>query len=100
MVKVLRYAGFLASAVWTQLASGIGLAALAVAFFMGWRRIGIVWLAAPTVLFAAGAVAWFGKVTGQSKVSTALSNFGFEIIVTLTICLIGYIAGRIARRFV
>ncbi len=100
MVRALRYAGFLASAVWTQLASGIGVAALATAFVMGWRRMSLLWLAAPTVAFAAGAVVWFGKVTGQSKVSTALASFGFEIIVTLTICLVGYLAGRIARRLI
>ena len=98
MVKLLRYAGFWASAVWAQLASGVGLAALAVALVMGWRRMRVAWLLTPAAGFAAVSLYWFDTVTSQSKVGHALTNSAFEFLVMLTICVVGYLAGRLARR--
>ncbi len=98
MVKVLRYAGLIASGMWAQLASGIGVLAFVAAFFIGWRRMRIVWILAPSAAFAVLALGWLGKVSGQSKLSAALSHGGFEFLVTLTICLGGYLAGRLLRR--
>lgn len=98
MAKIVRYAGFWVSAVWAHLMSAAGLVALAAALALGWRGVRPVWILAAAALVSGASLYWFEKVDAQTKVGHALTNSAFEFFVTLTICVIGYVAGRLARR--
>ena len=98
MVRIARLIGFFFSAVGVELASGVGLVALAVAALLGWKRAGVHWLLAPAVAGAIAAQTMFAGVSTGGKVVNAMSNGAFQLIVYIFICLAGYGLGALARR--
>lgn len=77
MVRIMRMAAFLFSAIGVQIASGIGAAALALSFLLGFLRAPFVWLL-PPVLAGAAAAAWLfegvstgGKVVNANRTSSS-----------------------------
>ncbi|HMN74400.1 MAG TPA: hypothetical protein PKA55_21255 [Rhodoblastus sp.] len=98
MVRIARMIGFFFSAVGVQIASGVGLAALAVAAALGWKKAGLHWLLAPAVGGAVVGHLMFEGVSTGGKVVNAQSNVVFELIVYVFICLVGYGIGALARR--
>ena len=99
MVRIARMIVFFFSAVGVQIASGVGLVALLVAAFLGWRKAGLHWLLAPAVGGAIVAHMLFEGVSTGGKVVNAQSNAVFELVVYGFICLVGYGLGALARRW-
>ena len=99
MIRILRMGGFLLSAVGVQIASGIGAAALALSFALGWFRAGLLWLVLPIMGGSAAALWLFEDVSTGGKVVNAQSNFAFVLIVYAIIAICGYLPGRILARW-
>lgn len=77
---------------------GLAWPALAVAALLGWRGLRVYWLAAPVVILALAAGRIYAEATGTGKVSGALGNVAFELIVFAVLSLSGYLAGWFWRR--
>jgi hypothetical protein len=99
MVRILRFLGFLISAIGVQIATGVGAVALMIGLALGWFRWNVVWILAPTIAGAICAHLLFEDVATGGKVVNALSNVAFELIVYFIICALGYAIGAIARRW-
>ena len=98
MAGVFRAFGLLISAIGVECWRGVGIAALAAAMLVGWRRWPV--LALPAVI-AGGAILSLtlpepDATTG--KVLHSLSNAAFVLLIHGVIALIGYAAGRLIRR--
>ncbi|MDE2362254.1 MAG: hypothetical protein KGM42_06210 [Hyphomicrobiales bacterium] len=99
MVRIVRMIGFTISSMGVQLASVVGLAALAASFALGFLRAPLYLILAPA-LGGAGVAAWlFQDATNAGKVVGAQSNFFFVAFVYLLIGAIGYACGALARRW-
>jgi hypothetical protein len=98
MIVATRFIFLIFGAAGAQIANGLGLVALLLAAFLGWRRFRVVWLAGLVVVFAGLATFWFARATGSGKISGALSNGVVELIVYTVICVAGYLGGRGLRR--
>lgn len=98
MIRIARMIGFTLSAVGVQIASGVGLVSLLVAFALGCFRMRMYWLVATTALGAGAAVWLFEDVSTGGKVVNAQSNIVFVLFVHALISIFGYAAGRLARR--
>ena len=99
MIRIARLAGFIASAVGVQLATGIGLLALVLCVLIGWFRVRFVWIFVPLIGCAIAAHVLFEDVATGGKVVNAMSNLAFEFIIYAIICLVGFGGGALARRW-
>ena len=77
---------------------GLAFAAVAAGALVGWRRLSPVWLAPVAALLAVYASGIFAHATDTGKVSGALSNVFFELLIFALWSLAGFFAGRLMRR--
>ncbi len=81
-----------------HLRDGLAWPALVVAMLLGWRGFRVWWLMAPVVVLALVAGRIYAQATGEGKISGALGNLPFELIVFTVLALLGYLAGWFWRR--
>jgi len=77
---------------------GLAYPALAFSLFIGWRAWRPYWLAAPILLSAAYASHVYAWATGEGKISAALGNFVFELLVFALLSAAGFGFGWLLRR--
>ncbi|MFV0279481.1 MAG: hypothetical protein ACK5JM_01820 [Rhodoblastus sp.] len=99
MVAIARMIALFASAVFLEIAQGVGLAVLLLGAYMGWRRAGAHWLLAPAVAGAIASQLLFAGAASEGKVANAMSHGVFQLFVYIFICLLGYAIGAVARKW-
>ncbi len=78
----------------THFRDGLAWPALAVAALLGWLGLRVWWLAAPVVILALAAGRIYAQATSEGKISGALGNIAFELVVFAVLSLAGYLLGR------
>jgi hypothetical protein len=98
VVVAFRLIGLMIFACFEHLKDGLAWPALIVAFLLGWGGFRAWWLLAPIILLAGYASHIYAYATGEGKISGALGNFAFELLVFAVLSLAGYLAGKFWRR--
>ncbi len=98
MAAVFRAFGFLVSAIGVELSRGVGLAILAAALLIGWRRWPVLTLAIVAAVGATISILLPESSDAPGKVMHGLSNAPFVAFVYIVIAAGGYAIGRVMRR--
>ena len=98
MLLAFRFLWLIVFTAGAHLQDGLAYPALAIAFLLGWRGIGVYWLAAPSVAMAVVAAQVYAHATSTGKISGAMGNLAFELMVFAALGLAGYLAGWFFRR--
>ena len=64
-----------------------------IAFTFGWKGIRLDWLAMPILLSTYAAYYYYAHATSEGKLSGAMGNFAFELIVFAFLSAVAYLVG-------
>jgi hypothetical protein len=98
MLLAARYFWLIVFAAGTHFTDGLAYPAVLIAFALGWKGVRFDWLAMPILLSAYGAYYYYAHATSEGKLSGAMGNFVFELMVFAFLSAVGYLVGWALRR--
>jgi hypothetical protein len=98
MLLATRYFWLIVLAAGEHFADGLAYPAVLIAFALGWKGVRFDWLAMPILLSSYAAYYYYAQPTGEGKLSGAMGNFVFELMVFAFGYLVGWLLGRRRRK--
>jgi len=98
MLLAARYFWLLVFAAGEHFADGLAYPAVLIALALGWKGIRPDWLAMPILLSAYAANYFYAQATSEGKLSGAMGNFAFELMVFTFLSAVGYLVGWLLGR--
>jgi hypothetical protein len=98
MLLAARYFWLILFAAGTHFIDGLAYPAVLIALTLGWKGIRPHWLAMPILLSAYAADYFYARATSEGKLSGAMGNFAFELMVFVFLSAAGYLAGWLLGR--
>jgi hypothetical protein len=98
MLLAARYFWLIVFAAGTHFVDGLAYPAVLIALTLGWKGIRFDWLAMPILLSAYAAYYYYAHASSEGKLSGAMGNFVFELMVFALLSAIAYLVGWALRR--